>query len=121
MEEIRSFGYICPHCGKAVLHQRSVFALSAAAARMECECGHEALEAETDGVKFRLWVPCGVCGGHHQAECGAPAAYRPVPRMLSFIWQHRSSRSRSVAAFRRSLPPHLAQVRSTAPRRTAMV
>ena len=46
MEEMRSFGYICPHCGKAVLHQRSVFALSAAAARMECECGHEALEAE---------------------------------------------------------------------------
>ena len=38
MEEMRSFGYICPHCGKAVLHQRSVFALSAAAARMECEC-----------------------------------------------------------------------------------
>ena len=73
MEEMRSFGYICPHCGKAVLHQRSVFALSAAAARMECECGHEALEAETDGVKFRLWVPCGVCGGHHQAECGADA------------------------------------------------
>ena len=71
MEEMRSFGYICPHCGKAVLHQRSVFALSAAAARMECECGHEALEAETDGVKFRLWVPCGVCGGEHLAECGA--------------------------------------------------
>ena len=39
MEEMRSFGYICPHCGKAVLHQRSVFALSAAAARMECACG----------------------------------------------------------------------------------
>ena len=62
-----------PHCGKAVLHQRSVFALSAAAARMECECGQEALEAGTDGVKFRLWVPCGVCGGHHQAECSADA------------------------------------------------
>lgn len=73
MEEMRSFGYICPHCGKAVLHQRSVFALSAAAARMECECGQEALEAQTDGVRFRLWVPCGVCGGHHQAECGADA------------------------------------------------
>ena len=50
MEEMRSFGYICPHCGKAVLHQRSVFALSAAAARMECECGQEALEAETDAA-----------------------------------------------------------------------
>ena len=62
MEEMRSFGYICPACGKAVLHSRSVFALNAAAARMECECGKEALTAETDGLRFRLQVPCGVCG-----------------------------------------------------------
>ena len=34
MEEMRSFGYICPACGKAVLHSRSVFALNAAAVRM---------------------------------------------------------------------------------------
>ena len=54
MEEMRSFGYICPACGKAVLHSRSVFALNAAAARMECECGKEALTAETDGLRFRL-------------------------------------------------------------------
>ena len=54
MEEMRSFGYICPSCGKAVLHSRSVFALNAAAARMECECGKEALTAETDGLRFRL-------------------------------------------------------------------
>lgn len=51
MEEMRSFGYICPACGKAVLHSRSVFALNAAAARMECECGKEALTAETDGLR----------------------------------------------------------------------
>ena len=76
MEEMRSFGYICPRCGKAVLHQRSVFALSAAAARMECECGQEALEAETDGSRFRLWVPCGLCGETHQAECSADAVLR---------------------------------------------
>ena len=69
----RSFGYICPACGKANFHTRSVFALTAAAARMECECGREALEVQTDGTKFRLWVPCGVCGGHHQAECSADA------------------------------------------------
>lgn len=73
MEETRSFGYICPACGKANFHTRSVFALTAAAARMECECGREALEVQTDGTKFRLWVPCGVCGGHHQAECSADA------------------------------------------------
>ena len=73
MEETRSFGYICPACGKANFHTRSVFALTAAAARMECECGKEALEVQTDGTKFRLWVSCGVCGGHHQAECSADA------------------------------------------------
>ena len=28
---------------------------------------------QTDGTKFRLWVPCGVCGGQHQAECSADA------------------------------------------------
>ena len=57
MEETRSFGYICPQCGKAVVARRSKFALSAAAAHMECACEKSALRAETDGVKFRLWVP----------------------------------------------------------------
>ena len=71
MEEMRSFGYICPKCGKAQIHQRSRFTLSAAAARMECECEKEALQVETDGIKFRLLVPCGLCGGTHQAECDA--------------------------------------------------
>ena len=84
MEEMRSFGYICPACGKAVLHSRSVFALNAAAARMECECGKEALTAETDGLRFRLQVPCGVCGGHHQAECSADAVLRGRGIGLSF-------------------------------------
>lgn len=71
METLRSFGFICPKCGKAQIHQRSRFALSAAAARMECECEKSALQVETDGVKFRLLVPCGLCGESHQAECGA--------------------------------------------------
>ena len=35
--------------------------------------------------------------------------------MVSFIWQHRSSRSRSVAALSRSRPPQPAQINSTAP------
>ena len=38
MEESRSFGYLCPHCKKPVLAQRTRFALSAAAVRIECEC-----------------------------------------------------------------------------------
>ena len=71
MEEMRSFGFICPQCGKAQVHQRSRFALSAAAARMECECEKAALQVETDGVKFRLLVPCGLCGESHQVELDA--------------------------------------------------
>ena len=29
------------------------------------------MEIEADESKFRLRVPCGVCGGEHTAECGA--------------------------------------------------
>lgn len=71
MEQMRGFGYICPRCGKAVMGARSVFALSAAAARIECECGKSELTVETDGAKFRLQVPCGLCGGSHEAVCSA--------------------------------------------------
>ena len=42
MEEMRSFGYICPKCGKAQIHQRSRFALSAAVA---CAARHIRLSA----------------------------------------------------------------------------
>ena len=73
MEEVRSFGYLCPKCGKAVLGSRSVFALQAAAVRIGCACGESELEIQTDGTKFRLWVPCGLCGGEHHAEVDAAA------------------------------------------------
>ena len=71
MEETRSFGYICPHCGKSVIGQRSRFSLLAAAADIECECGKSSMQVETDGQKFRFWVPCGFCGKTHQGECDA--------------------------------------------------
>ena len=73
MDDMRSFGYICPKCGKAVLGSRSTFSLSAAAARVECECGRSEMDIETDGVRFRMQVPCGLCGGSHTAECSAEA------------------------------------------------
>lgn len=73
MEETRSFGYLCPKCGRAVMARRSSFALAAAAARIECACGESALLVETDGARFRMWVPCGLCSGTHQAECNAQA------------------------------------------------
>ena len=73
MEQTRHFGYLCPKCGVGVIAGRTVFSLQAAAARMQCECGESELRVETDGVKFRLWVPCGICGKEHQAELTAEA------------------------------------------------
>ena len=70
-EEMRTIGYLCPACHKRVIQQRSVFALSASGAVVSCECGQSSLEIEADESKFRLRVPCGVCGGEHTAECSA--------------------------------------------------
>ena len=79
MEETRSFGYICPKCGKAVMARRSAFSLAAAAAHIECPCGESDMLIETDGSKFRMWVPCGLCGETHQAECSAEAVPALIP------------------------------------------
>ncbi len=68
---MRTVGYLCPACRRRVVRQRSVFALSASGAVVSCECGRSSMEIEADENKFRLRVPCGVCGGEHTAECGA--------------------------------------------------
>lgn len=67
-EQTRTFGYICPSCGKAVLADRTRFALSAAAVGVVCDCGHSELTAEPAARTYRVIVPCGVCGGEHRAE-----------------------------------------------------
>lgn len=71
-EEKRAIGYICPECGKSVYGERTIFALSAAAAGLVCECGRSELTAEPYRDTYRITVPCGVCGGEHRAE--APAS-----------------------------------------------
>ena len=58
MEEMRSFGYICPECGKPVIASRSVFALTAAAARMECACEKSTLEVQTRSEERRVGKEC---------------------------------------------------------------
>lgn len=68
-EEMRSFGYICPKCGKMVLGARSVFTLAASNAEISCDCGGSVLQTEFDGEKYRLFVPCGLCGETHMAVC----------------------------------------------------
>ena len=76
MEEKRTLGFICPKCGKSMMGQRSVFALSAGPAAVVCDCGEKELISETDGVRYRLTVPCGICGGEHIAEVSADAMLR---------------------------------------------
>ena len=68
-EEMRTFGYLCPECGKPVMAARSVFALEAANAQVECPCGKSALTVAFDGERYRLSVPCGLCGETHEAGC----------------------------------------------------
>ena len=67
-EEMRTFGYLCPKCGKTVMKARSVFALEASGTEVDCGCGESALRVEYDGERYRLYVPCGLCGGEHRAE-----------------------------------------------------
>lgn len=75
MEEMRTFGYLCPKCGKTVMGARSVFALEASNAEVECECGESSLHITFDGEKYQVYVPCGLCGETHMATC-------PAERML---------------------------------------
>ena len=71
-EEMRTFGYLCPQCGKTVMRARSVFALEASGTEVDCGCGGSALTVSFDGERYRLTVPCGLCGGTHTAVCSRP-------------------------------------------------
>ena len=68
-EEMRTFGYLCPKCGKTVMAARSIFALAASNAVVECDCGESRLHVAFDGEKYLVTVPCGICGGDHTAVC----------------------------------------------------
>ena len=68
-EDMRTFGYVCPKCGKPVMGTRSIFALEAADAEIICDCGESILQTEFDGEKYKVYVPCGICGETHMAVC----------------------------------------------------
>ena len=68
-EEMRTFGYLCPKCGKPVMGARSIFALEASDAEIVCDCGDSVLHTEYDGVNYKVYVPCGICGETHMAVC----------------------------------------------------
>jgi len=75
-EEMRTFGYVCPGCGKPVTGSRSSFALEASDAEIVCECGGSVLHTDFDGQRFTLSVPCGICGKTHTAVCAADRILR---------------------------------------------
>ena len=69
-EEMRTFGYLCPQCGKTVMGTRSVFALEASNAEVECACGKSALKVEFDGTEYHIYVPCALgCAKTRQFCC----------------------------------------------------
>lgn len=70
-ERTRTIGYLCPACRKKVIRERPVFALAASGAVMDCACGRSSLTVEAGEQRFRLSVPCGVCGGEHGAAVDA--------------------------------------------------
>ena len=67
--DMRTLGYICPKCGAPVMGARSIFALEASDAEIACSCGGSVLHTSFDGQRYRLLVPCGVCGKIHEAVC----------------------------------------------------
>ena len=75
-EEMRTFGYLCPSCGKPVMRARSIFALEASDAEVGCACGKSVLRTDYDGQRWRITVPCGLCGGTHTAVCGPERVLR---------------------------------------------
>ena len=70
-ERTRTIGYLCPACRKKVIRERPVFALAASGAVVDCACGASSLTVDAGERRFRLSVPCGVCGGEHSAVIDA--------------------------------------------------
>lgn len=91
-EEMRTFGYLCPKCGKTVMAARSVFALEASNAVIECSCGESSLQVRFDGQRYTLSVPCGLCGDTHEAIC-------PPERILHGATALGCSRTRQFSCF----------------------
>ena len=59
-DDMRTLGYICPKCGAQVMGARSVFALEASDAEIECSCGGSVLRTNYDGQNYHILGPCGV-------------------------------------------------------------
>lgn len=65
-EKMRTVGYICPVCGKAVVVERAAFALAAGKNVLPCPCGKSELVIEQQGDRAELTVPCLFCAKDHR-------------------------------------------------------
>lgn len=72
-EEMRTIGYICPVCGKAVVVERSAFQLAAADNTLPCPCGKSELVIEQQGDRCEITVPCLFCAKDHRTACSNDA------------------------------------------------
>lgn len=72
-EEMRSIGYICPVCGKAVVVERSAFQLAAGNNKLPCPCGKSELLIEQKGDRCEVTVPCLFCARDHRTACSNDA------------------------------------------------
>ena len=80
-EEMRTFGYLCPKCGKPVMGARSIFALEASDAEIVCECGESVEKVENSGKRNQH--------KRHLIALQAPPPCRPcvAPRLSSLqLW-----------------------------------
>ncbi len=72
-EEMRTIGYICPVCGKAVVVERSAFQLAAANNVLPCPCGKSELVITQQGDRCQIAVPCLFCAKDHHTACSYDA------------------------------------------------
>lgn len=113
-----------PRATSASSSREACLPLSASGAVVSCECGESSLTIEAEENKFRLSVPCGVCGEEHLAECSAdkllhgaasalPAPIRKCSAALSARTTPSSTRwssfrsRRPRSASRATIPPPL--------------
>lgn len=72
-EQTRYIGYICPVCGKAVVVERTAFALAAGDQIIPCPCGKSQLEFHQQGEHCQVTVPCLFCAKDHHTVCATRA------------------------------------------------
>lgn len=82
-EEMRTIGYICPECGKAVIARRSQFQLAASDSALPCPCGKSQLSIKQLGDRCEITVPCVCCAKDHRAACSNDALLRQPLLTLS--------------------------------------